>query len=99
MSLILCIFHLLSKSVHIQGAQNEGKCGLGRVGVSVRQNTGIWKIVQNTEFFTTRTPAVTDVFDSGRNEGALRPARRVGFWSLVPGLADDIFSNSGAALL
>ena len=29
--------------------------------------------------FTTRTPAVTDVFDSGRNEGALRPGRRVGF--------------------
>ena len=28
---------------------------------------------------TTRTPAVTDVFRSGRNVGALRPGRRVGF--------------------
>ena len=28
---------------------------------------------------TTRPPAVTDVFDSGRNVGALRPGRRVGF--------------------
>ena len=27
---------------------------------------------------------------SGRNVGALRPARRVGFRSLAPGLADDI---------
>ena len=41
--------------------------------------------------FTTRQPAVTDVFDSGRNVGALRPARRVGFRSVAPGLADDIF--------
>ena len=40
--------------------------------------------------FTTRTPAVPDVFDSGRNVGALRPVRRVGFRSLVPGIADDI---------
>ena len=40
--------------------------------------------------FTTRTPAVTDVLGSGRNVGALRPARRVGFRSLAPGLADDI---------
>ena len=40
--------------------------------------------------FTTRTPAVTDVLRSGRNVGALRPGRRVGFRSLVPGLADDI---------
>ena len=29
--------------------------------------------------FTTRMPAVPDVFDSGRNVGALRLARRVGF--------------------
>ena len=29
--------------------------------------------------FTTRTPAVTDVFGSGRNSVALRPVRRVGF--------------------
>ena len=29
--------------------------------------------------FTTRLPAVTDVFVSGRNVGALRPGRRVGF--------------------
>ena len=29
--------------------------------------------------FTTRTLAVTDVFDSGRNDGPLRPGRRVGF--------------------
>ena len=29
--------------------------------------------------FTTQMPAVTDVFDSGRNVGALRPGRRVGF--------------------
>ena len=35
--------------------------------------------------FTTRPPAVTDVFVSGRNVGALRPGRRVGFRSLVPG--------------
>ena len=41
--------------------------------------------------FTTRPPAVPDVFDSGRNDGALRPARRVGFRSVAPGLADDIF--------
>ena len=43
--------------------------------------------------FTTRTAAVTDVFDSGRNVGALRPGRRVGFRSLVPGPADDIFQG------
>ena len=30
--------------------------------------------------FTTQTPAVTDVLVSGRNVGALRLARRVGFW-------------------
>ena len=36
-------------------------------------------------FFTTRPPAVPDVFDSGRNVGALRPARRVGFRSLGAG--------------
>ena len=41
--------------------------------------------------FTTRTAAVTDVLVSGRNDGALRPGRRVGFRSLAPGLADDIF--------
>ena len=29
--------------------------------------------------FTTHPPAVTDVFDSGRNVGALRPGRRGGF--------------------
>ena len=29
--------------------------------------------------FTTRTPAVTDVFECGRNVGALRHGRRVGF--------------------
>ena len=40
---------------------------------------------------TTRTPAVTDVFGSGRNVGALRPGRRVGFRSLAQGLADDIY--------
>ena len=40
--------------------------------------------------FTTRTAAVTDVFDSGRNVAALRPVRSVGFRSLVPGIADDI---------
>ena len=40
--------------------------------------------------FTTRTAAVPDVFVSGCNVGALRPARRVGFRSLAPGLADDI---------
>ena len=40
--------------------------------------------------FTTRTPAVTDVFDSGRNVGALRPGRRVGFRSLWRGPADGI---------
>ena len=39
---------------------------------------------------TTHSPAVTDVFESGRNVGALRPGRRVGFRCLVPGLADDI---------
>ena len=41
--------------------------------------------------FTTRPPAVTDVFESGRNVGALRPGRRVRFRSLAPGIADDIF--------
>ena len=41
--------------------------------------------------FTTRLPAVTDVFGSARNVGALRPGRRVGFRSLASGLADDIF--------
>ena len=30
-------------------------------------------------FFTTRPLAVPDVFDSGRNVGALRPGRRVHF--------------------
>ena len=40
--------------------------------------------------FTTRPPAVTDVFVSGRNVGALRPGRRVGFRSLGAGWADDI---------
>ena len=40
--------------------------------------------------FTTRTPAVTDVFGSGRNVGALRPARHVGFRSPAPVAADDI---------
>ena len=39
---------------------------------------------------TTRPPAVTDVFGSGRNVGALRPARRVGFRSMAPGIADGI---------
>ena len=39
---------------------------------------------------TTLTPAVPDVFDSGRNVGALRPGRRVGFRCLAPGGADDI---------
>ena len=34
--------------------------------------------------FTTRTPAVPDVFDSGRNGGALRPGRRVCFRCLGP---------------
>ena len=29
--------------------------------------------------FTTRPPAVTDVFDSGRKVAALHPTRRVGF--------------------
>ena len=29
--------------------------------------------------FTTRTPAVPDVLGSGRNVGALRPGRHVGF--------------------
>ena len=41
--------------------------------------------------FTTHPSAVPDVFDSGRNVGALRPGRRVGFRSLAPGLADDIY--------
>ena len=49
--------------------------------------------------FTTRTPAVTDVFDSGRNVGALRPGHRVGFRSLAPGLADDIFRGHNIFLM
>ena len=44
--------------------------------------------------FTTCLPAVPDVFDSGRNVGALRPGRRVGFRSLAKGLADDIYRGS-----
>ena len=44
--------------------------------------------------FTTRPPAVPDVLVSGRNDGALRPGRRVGFRSLPPGLADDIYRES-----
>ena len=44
--------------------------------------------------FTTRPPVVTDVFESGCNVGASRPGRRVGFRSLVPGLADDIYRGS-----
>ena len=40
--------------------------------------------------FTTRTAAVTDVLGSGRNDGALRPGRRVRFRSAALGLADDI---------
>ena len=39
---------------------------------------------------TTHTPAVPDVFGSGRNDEALRPGRRVGFRSLAPRLADNI---------
>ena len=35
--------------------------------------------------FTTRPLAVPDVLVSGRNDGALRPGRRVGFRSLGPG--------------
>ena len=35
--------------------------------------------------FTSRPPAVPDILESGRNVGALRPGRRVGFWSLEPG--------------
>ena len=45
-------------------------------------------------YVTTRPPAVTDVFDSGRNDGALRPGRRVGFQSLGAGWADDIYRGS-----
>ena len=41
--------------------------------------------VQYIIALTTRTPAVTDVLGSGRNDGALRPGRRVGFRSLAPG--------------
>ena len=41
--------------------------------------------------FTTRTPAVPDVFDSGLNVEALRPGRRVGFRSLRRVAADDIY--------
>ena len=40
--------------------------------------------------FTTRPPAITDVLGSGRNVGALRPGRSVGFRSLAPVMADDI---------
>ena len=36
-------------------------------------------------FFTTHSPSVPDVFDSGPNVRALRPVRRVGFRSLAPG--------------
>ena len=47
---------------------------------------------------TTRTQASPDVFGSGRNVGALRPARRVGFRSLASGLADDIIFVMPTAL-
>ena len=47
-------------------------------------------IVTEKTYFTTHSPAVTDVLGSGRNVGALRPGRRVPFRSLVPGIADDI---------
>ena len=40
---------------------------------------------------TTRPPAITGILGSGRNVGPLRPGRRVGFRSLAPGLADDIY--------
>ena len=43
-----------------------------------------------SDLFTTLTPAVPDILGSGRNGGPLRPGRRVGFRSLVAGLADDI---------
>ena len=43
---------------------------------------------------TTRPPAVTYVFGSGRNDRALRPGCRVGFRSVAPGLADDIYRGS-----
>ena len=49
---------------------------------------GEWR--DREQSFTTHTPAVPDVLVSGRNVGALRPGRRVGFRSLGPGLADDI---------
>ena len=52
--------------------------------------TQITNVKYNSSSFTTRPPAVPDVFESGRNVGALRPARRVGFRSVAPGIADDI---------
>ena len=53
------------------------------------QSTPPWSQM-SVIYFTTRTPAVTDVFESGRNVGALRPGRCVGFRSLASGIADDI---------
>ena len=51
---------------------------------------GVRFIQKLCNYITTRPPAVPDVFGSGRNVVALRPARRVPFRSLVPGMADDI---------
>ena len=42
--------------------------------------------IYGLSMFTTLMPAIPDVFDSGRNVGALRPGRCVGFRCLAPGL-------------
>ena len=48
------------------------------------------RIAVGVRAFTTHSPAVPDVLGSGRNAGALRQARRVGFPVIGAGAADDI---------
>ena len=64
--------------VHINNIGEQQCCFNRLVGIFFSFNTLPHNSVGLT-CFTTRTAAVTDVFDSGRNVGALRPGRCVGF--------------------
>ena len=49
------------------------------LGIAVDKTASVIFLMTVHLYFTTRTPAITDVFVSGRNVGALRPACRVPF--------------------
>ena len=73
-----------------EGRRNKKHVVLGQV-MKLHSKDNHGKVIRKELwYFTTRPPAVPDVLVSGRNVGALRPARRVGFRSLVLGQADDI---------